>query len=114
MFAPSRFKLIHPSIHWSILSGMAALIYQVVLQKICSYVLGGALLSTTIVVAAYMLGLALGGLLAGLFCDRLTPRSNRSLYLHRGRHRGLWSLQSHRLSFLFSYTQQSSYQRNHD
>lgn len=38
---------------------MAALIYQVVLQKIFSYVLGGTLLSMTIVVAAYMSGLAL-------------------------------------------------------
>jgi len=60
---------------------MAALIYQVVLQKIFSYVLGGALLSTTIVVAAYMSGLALGGLLAGLFCDRLTIRRSQLLYL---------------------------------
>jgi spermidine synthase len=81
MSVHSRFKSTHSAIYWSILSGMAALIYQVVLQKICSYVLGGALLSTTIVVAAYMSGLALGGLLAGLFCDRLTPRANRSLYI---------------------------------
>lgn len=77
----SHFKSTHPAIHWAILSGMAALIYQVVLQKIFSYVLGGALLSTTIVVAAYMSGLALGGLLAGLFCDRLTTRRSQLLYL---------------------------------
>jgi len=60
---------------------MAALIYQVVLQKLFSYLLGGALLSTTIVVAAYMLGLALGGFFAGLFCDRLTPRRCLILYI---------------------------------
>jgi spermidine synthase len=77
----SRLKATHSAIYWSILSGMAALIYQVVLQKLFSYVLGGALLSTTIVIAAYMSGLALGGLLAGWFCDRLTPRRNQSLYM---------------------------------
>jgi len=60
---------------------MAALIYQVVLQKIFSYLLGGALLSTTIVVAAYMLGLTLGGFMAGLFTDRLTPRRCQSIYI---------------------------------
>jgi len=81
MPALSRFKSTHPSIYWAILSGMAALIYQVVLQKMFSYVLGGALLSTTIVVAAYMSGLALGGLLAGLFCDRLTTQRNQYLYI---------------------------------
>jgi spermidine synthase len=77
----SHLKSIHPAIYWSILSGMAALIYQVVLQKVFSYVLGGALLSTTIVVAAYMSGLALGGLLAALFGDRLTPRRSQFLYI---------------------------------
>jgi len=77
----SRLKSAHPAIHWSILSGMAALIYQVVLQKIFSYLLGGALLSTTIVVAAYMLGLTLGGFFSGLFTDRLTPRRCQSLYI---------------------------------
>jgi spermidine synthase len=60
---------------------MAALIYQVVLQKLFSYLLGGALLSTTIVVAAYMLGLTLGGFFSGLFCDSLTPRRCQSLYI---------------------------------
>jgi predicted membrane-bound spermidine synthase len=75
----SRLRFVHPAVYWSVLSGMAALIYQVVLQKIFSYLLGGALLSTTIVVAAYMAGLALGGFFAGLFCDRLSPRRNQIL-----------------------------------
>jgi MFS family permease len=59
---------------------MAALIYQVVIQKIFSYLLGGALLSATIVGAAYMSGLALGGFFSGLFCDRLSRRKNQILY----------------------------------
>ncbi len=66
----SKLKSNHPAVHWAILSGMAALMYQVVLQKTFSYILGGALLSTTIVVAAYMTGLALGGFLTGLFSLR--------------------------------------------
>ncbi len=81
MYFRTHFASRHPGIYWAVLSGMAALIYQVVLQKIFSYVLGSALLSTTIVVAAYMSGLALGGVLAGLFCDRFTPRRNKYLYL---------------------------------
>ena len=81
MSFPFRLRASHEAIQWSVLSGIAALIYQVVLQKVFSYVLGYALLSTTIVVAAYMLGLALGGFLIGLFCDRLTQRGCLLLYL---------------------------------
>jgi predicted membrane-bound spermidine synthase len=39
---------------------MAALIYQLVLQKIFSYLLGTALLSAATMVAAYLSGLAPG------------------------------------------------------
>jgi spermidine synthase len=77
----ARLKSYHPAVYWAILSGTAALIYQVVLQKVFSYVLGGALLSTTIVVAAYMSGLALGGFLTGRFSDRLSTRANLLLYV---------------------------------
>jgi spermidine synthase len=76
----AKLKSTHSAIYWSIASGMAALIYQVVLQKLFTYVLGYALLSTTIVIAAYMLGLALGGFLAGLFCDRLTRSACLAVY----------------------------------
>ena len=80
MSCVAKLKSTHSAIFWSIASGMAALIYQVVLQKLFTYVLGYALLSTTIVIAAYMLGLALGGFLAGLFCDRLTRSSCLAVY----------------------------------
>ena len=76
----TKIRSAHPAIQWSVLSGLAALIYQVVLQKLFSYVLGYALLSTTIVIAAYMLGLALGGFVAGLFSDRLSRRAALALY----------------------------------
>ena len=81
MSISSKLRSIHAAIYWSVFSGMAALIYQVVLQKVFSYVLGYALLSSTIVVAAYMLGLALGGFFVGLFCDKLSPRNCLSFYM---------------------------------
>ena len=67
-------------LYWCVFSGLAALMYQVILQKLFSYLLGGALLSTTIVVAAYMTGLTLGGFLTAWFCDRLSVRANLLLY----------------------------------
>jgi spermidine synthase len=75
-----RLARIPSPIYWCVLSGLAALMYQVILQKLFSYLLGGALLSTTIVVAAYMTGLTLGGFLTAWFCDRLSARANLLLY----------------------------------
>jgi len=71
----------HKAVRWAAMSGAAALIYQITFQKLLSYVLGGALLSTTIVVGSFMTGLALGGLVAGFIGDRLTHRRNLGLYL---------------------------------
>ena len=68
-------------VRWAVASGAAALMYQVVLQKLFSYILGGALLSTTIVVGSYMAGLALGGFAAGVVGDRVARRRNLHLYL---------------------------------
>jgi spermidine synthase len=79
-FVRRRLTAVPAPLYWCILSGFAALMYQVVLQKLFSYLLGGALLSTTIVVAAYMTGLTLGGFLTALFCDRLSARANLLLY----------------------------------
>lgn len=75
-----RLARVPSPIYWCVLSGLAALMYQVILQKLFSYLLGGALLSTTIVVAAYMTGLTLGGFLTAWFCDRLSARANLLLY----------------------------------
>lgn len=76
----ARIAAVPSALYWCVLSGLAALMYQVILQKLFSYLLGGALLSTTIVVAAYMTGLTLGGFLTALFCDRLSVRANLLLY----------------------------------
>jgi spermidine synthase len=66
-----RLGLSHPFTRWMALSGMAALIYEIMLQKLFTYVLGGSLMSTTIVISCYMAGLSLGSLLAGMVGDRL-------------------------------------------
>src|SRR5688572_9949545 len=50
---------------WMVLSGAAALLYEVVLQKLFSYLLGASLLSATITIASYMVGFSLGALLLG-------------------------------------------------
>jgi spermidine synthase len=53
------------------LSGASALIYELVWQRQLNLVFGVSTLSVSVVVAAYMGGLALGGHLCGRFVDRL-------------------------------------------
>jgi spermidine synthase len=55
------------------LSGASALIYELVWQRQLNLVFGVSTLSVSTVLAAFMGGLALGGLLCGRFADR-TPR----------------------------------------
>jgi spermidine synthase len=69
-----RLGLVHPFTRWMALSGIAALIYEIMLQKLFTYVLGGSLMSTTIVISCYMAGLSLGSLFAGMVGDRLRSR----------------------------------------
>ena len=52
------------------LSGVAALSYQLCWQRILSFTLGADIESVTIVVSAFMLGLGLGALLGGRIADR--------------------------------------------
>jgi spermidine synthase len=57
------------------LSGAAALIYQVVWQRILSLSAGVGVRSMAIVVSAFMLGLGLGSEMGGRLANRLSPRS---------------------------------------
>src|SRR5438552_4061291 len=52
------------------LSGVSALIYEIVWQRLLILVFGVSTLSVSAVLAAYMGGLALGGLLLGRVADR--------------------------------------------
>lgn len=55
------------------LSGAAALIYQVIWQRVLSLSVGVGVRSMAIVVSAFMLGLGLGSELGGRFANRLSP-----------------------------------------
>jgi len=55
------------------LSGFAALLYQVVWQRLLTLVTGLDLLSVTTIVAAFMLGMGLGNLAGGRWADRMSP-----------------------------------------
>ncbi len=56
-------------------SGFAALLYQVVWQRLLTLVTGLDLLSVTTIVASFMLGMGLGNLAGGRWADRLSPRT---------------------------------------
>jgi predicted membrane-bound spermidine synthase len=53
------------------LSGVSALVYELVWQRLLNLVFGVSTLSVSAVLAAFMGGLALGGLLLGRWADRL-------------------------------------------
>jgi spermidine synthase len=55
---------------WMFFSGAAALMYEVMAQKILAYITGVSLVSAVITIAAYMLGFAVGSLLSVPVTDR--------------------------------------------
>ena len=57
-----------------VLSGAAALVYQVAWQRILALTTGVAVHSVAIITAAFMMGLGLGSYLGGRLSVRLTPR----------------------------------------
>ena len=56
------------------LSGFSALIYQTVWQRLLGLFGGSDTVSASLVVSAFLAGLGIGSLAAGLFADRLTRR----------------------------------------
>ena len=57
------------------LSGAAALVYQVVWQRILALQSGVGIYSIAVIVAAFMVGLGLGSHAGGLLCERRSARS---------------------------------------
>ena len=55
-------------------SGFAALLYQMVWQRLLTFWSGADLHSVTLIVAAFMAGLGLGSLAGGHLADRLRTR----------------------------------------
>lgn len=62
------------------LSGFAALVYQVVWQRLLGIFSGVDVYATTITVAAFMAGLGCGSLAGGYVSDRLSARGNLRLF----------------------------------
>jgi spermidine synthase len=62
------------------LSGFAALLYQVVWQRLLVIFSGADVYSVTIIVAAFMAGLGIGNLSGGYLADRLSVRANLYLF----------------------------------
>ncbi|MCU0984063.1 MAG: fused MFS/spermidine synthase [Acetobacteraceae bacterium] len=56
-------------------SGFAALLYQVIWQRMLGLFAGSDAVTAALVVGAFLAGLGLGSLLAGFIADRLAPRS---------------------------------------
>jgi predicted membrane-bound spermidine synthase len=55
-------------------SGFAALVYQVVWQRLLTVYYGVGAISTTLIVSVYMLGLGVGALAGGVLADRVRRR----------------------------------------
>jgi hypothetical protein len=62
------------------LSGAAALIYQVVWQRILTLHTGIGVVSVALIVAAFMAGLGIGSHLGGVLSARVSPRRARQLF----------------------------------
>ena len=58
-----------------LVSGFAALIYQVAWQRILFVAFGSDMESITIIVSAFMLGLGIGSLIGGILSDRFTQKT---------------------------------------
>lgn len=71
----SRFVFLCAFVAFTI-SGATSLLYQVVWQRVLSIFSGADLISVTLVVAAFMGGLGIGGLIGGRIADRLTVRAS--------------------------------------
>lgn len=61
-------------------SGAAALLYQVVWQRLLAIFSGADVYSATIIVAAFMAGLGLGSLAGGQVADRVSRRTSLALF----------------------------------
>ncbi|WP_141856722.1 fused MFS/spermidine synthase [Elioraea sp. Yellowstone] len=61
-------------------SGFAALLYQVIWQRMLGLFAGSDAVTAALVVGAFLLGLGLGSLAAGLLADRLAPRRAAAVF----------------------------------
>lgn len=62
-------------------SGFAALLYQVIWQRLLVFFSGSDVYSVTLIVTAFMAGLGVGNLAGGYLADRLSRRSNLLIFV---------------------------------
>jgi spermidine synthase len=84
-----------------LLSGFAALLYQVVWQRILTLFSGADLFSVTVIVAAFMAGMGFGSLAGGSLADRLQRRGAMAGFAIAELFIGLFALVSEWLYFDF-------------
>ncbi len=62
-------------------SGFAALLYQVIWQRLLVFFSGADVYSATLIVTSFMAGLGLGNLAGGYWADRLSRRTNLVMFI---------------------------------
>ena len=71
----------HAAARWVfVLSGAAALLYQIVWQRLLVLFSGSDVYSSTLVIASFMAGLGIGHLIGGHVADRRSPRTCLKLF----------------------------------
>ena len=63
------------------ISGFAALLYQVIWQRLLVFFSGADVYSVTLIVTSFMAGLGLGNLVGGYWADRLSRRTNLAMFI---------------------------------
>lgn len=104
-----------PPRHWVLafalglffVSGFAALLYQVIWQRLLVIFLGADIYSITIIVGAFMAGLGIGNLAGGHIADRLTVRANLWLFVGAELAVGAFGLLSKAIYYDLLYTKLS-------
>src|ERR1700730_17175209 len=62
-------------------SGFAALLYQIVWQRLLVFFSGADVYSVTLIVTSFMAGLGLGNLVGGHWADRSSRRTNVMIFI---------------------------------
>ena len=63
------------------ISGFAALLYQVIWQRLLVFFSGADVYSVTLIVTSFMAGLGLGNLVGGYWADQLSRRTNLAMFI---------------------------------